>query len=316
METPFIEKDLNSFEEIDALLFNIRRRRPKKTIFFRGQSESVWGLTPSLFREVLQLQEIPADFVQTCVKNEMQNVRHFVRIADDIGFNLPGSYMKLLNSYKKFKIDYDDWYHLNKNDYIELITISQHHGIPTRFLDFTSEPLIALFFAAEEAAKKQLGMMPKEPLSEEKFSLWIIDAFYLFQPECRIITAHAPTARNKYLNAQKGLFITYDLQSEDDFKGKSKEYFNLKKIVEENCHEIAKLGEGAKEIWPVIQKYNFPFEHSFDILRKLDSRNINLTSIKPSLDNIRLYIDFTNNINRAWANVAKRLGYYNKDFYF
>jgi hypothetical protein len=39
----------------------------------------------------------------------------------------------------------------NSNDYVEWLALMQHHGAPTRFLDFTLSFWIALFFAYEEA---------------------------------------------------------------------------------------------------------------------------------------------------------------------
>lgn len=317
MKTPFKEENISSFEELDEKILGIRRRRPNKYIFFRGQSESVWGLTPSLFRQTPKLEEIPKDFLKNCLVKERQSVCEFVKMADAIGYNLPGSYLKLLNIHdKKFEIDFNSWYHITQNEFVELITIAQHHGIATRFLDFTSNPFIALYFAAEDAAKKQMGYVSKDPSSDERFSLWVIDAMYLYLPECRIATVHTPTARNKYLNAQEGLFATYKFGDNHLEIQTEITNFDLKSIAEQDCYEIAKLGNGAKNLWPVVHKFNFDFKQSFDILRKLDARDINLTKIKPNLDNIKFQIDFRNKVNEEWTKIAQEMGYFNKEFFF
>jgi len=41
--------------------------------------------------------------------------------------------------------------HLPRNDW-ESLAIAQHHGLPTRFMDWTTNPLVALYFSARETA--------------------------------------------------------------------------------------------------------------------------------------------------------------------
>jgi len=88
---------------------------PQKHLFFRGQNSIGYGLRPSVLRN------------KELEKKEKEILLDFCNYADTLG------------------ISYDKIYQVDM-----LLGEMQHYGIPTRLLDWSVSPLVALFFACYE----------------------------------------------------------------------------------------------------------------------------------------------------------------------
>lgn len=118
MSTPF---RIESFEEY---LATVRDELPKGRIYFRGQSKLVgagFELKPSIGR----------------YKN-LESLTLFQRDEKE---------REVLCVFTNHLLTYV--HHLPRNDW-EALAIAQHHGLPTRFMDWSTNPLVALYFAARE----------------------------------------------------------------------------------------------------------------------------------------------------------------------
>jgi hypothetical protein len=129
-----------SYPVLEVTEWDTLRWLPRRLpgLVFRGQREVSWGLVPSLERACLPLQD---GYSLGDVEGRL--VRAFQRAAESF---LP--YTPRLPSQ-------DSW--------LEWLALIQHHGGPTRLLDFTQSMYVAAFFAFDEPASGDSAIWAIDP---------------------------------------------------------------------------------------------------------------------------------------------------------
>jgi len=148
---------------------------------FRGQRDSDWTLQTSLDRE-LRVSHNTGHYHLNRQEEENELLFRFQQQARNYILNLPST-----------------------DDRAGWLALMQHHGVPTRLLDWTESPYVALYFAVEE---KPLGIK-KVPNDDHEIhreevcsAVWAIDLDWLEQKSMEVLgPPEDPKARVQLLNS-------------------------------------------------------------------------------------------------------------------
>lgn len=202
----------------------------KKTLqFYTKQMNIIWEIVGSQTFEAYSIM-----FSDKHVDSEYHNHRLFYRGASNDGYELaPGIY-------RKGEKDENYYYHelqvrcpnnLSHLKFFNKLTYMQHYGAPTRLLDITSNPLVALYFACngnfdkdgkvsifgiksedvayETSDKVQMLSHLQELNKEERRLLLILSYVYLFDEK------YPQSIKSKYIYPLIERFY-YNIQKENN----------------------------------------------------------------------------------------------------
>lgn len=250
-----LEKTLKSWDEFDR----IEKKRPYRNWIYRGHQVSSWQLESSLHRSFKESEKISTGINFTTsfkLSHERTMIQRFMSNAHLFLDCLP-----------------------QQNDGLSWLALMQHYGAPTRLLDFSFSPYVAVYFALEagegDAAiycinHKAIKRVDKELFGESLTELHNNVLSTSKTAEDSILYAFEPKFTNQRIMAQQGVFLVpntlswshqdildeYNLSCVDIYK-----WIIPSKLRNEGIHLLQRRNIVSSMLYPGIEGFCKSFKH-------------------------------------------------------
>lgn len=249
---------------IEEFLNKIEKYKQYPNVFYRGQSEKHKSISSSLSRN------------QGYVQNEFSIYQESIELKS---------------------IEFD-----GLTEPIECLSKMQHYGIPTRLVDLSIDPLIALFFAVQNSNSISSGnvyvyVQQKHSLRDKKVKLLALlatlDSYEIENIKSSFISQYGePITKKEILEyASENVFIehTEELIKMNNRLFSQRGTFAICGNTVEG--EFIKRAINPLETIVPSMLIRIPYEHKLAVKRELDEKyNINETTIYPEFPSVADYL--------------------------
>ena len=254
---------------------------------FRGQPGR-HPLVPTAWRENAMSEFSPDSPVETygqLVRAETEIARRFFRLADVRGLELPEDTQRLRTYiYENRELSFAEW---PPKEFLPLLALARHFGLPARLLDWTWNPYVGAYFAAAETirAVREKGMEEAGALEVYALSVDVFDTRRLAKTlgvhwrggGLRLVTA--PTAGNQNLRAQEGAFTLLDQVCGPDAP-----------IPRAAVEALVRSLEGNGIVSPLLHRFVLPAKDAWMLLYLLAAEGVSASSVWPGYGGVALEV--------------------------
>jgi len=263
LQTPWKEVKVNLFTELNDVIEDMKNRAHLSvydvTVILRGQAESTWTLKPTLLRSFIEPDKLKIEEVIDLEFKALGNFKKRAHLSH--GASLIGDKDTIL-----------DWW-----------TLMQHYGAPTRMLDWTISPYVALYYAVSDKF-------------DTNGAIWFFDVGKLLDIMEQLYGNEYEPSKEDYEkiardpNAQPIMHICDRDRLTDRMINQQGIFTFCHNVLEDHAYSIGNALSNYADIdwlWKIV----IPKEHKIKFLAKLHAMNITGASLFPGADGIGRYLN-------------------------